>query len=200
MRWGFILCGIDPEELEGIPSFKDGKPPYPIDRTVASLLGIFSSYVLPMMFGLLGTLIAVIRSVQRKVQTSRLAPSDLMLTLIGLPIGAVAGVAVGLFLNPSVLNLSSTVGNVTLTASGLGFLAGYGAEAFFRFVDFQIIERVFAATTPKDGQSTNPNSPPASGPPQQPQPPHTPNGTSPGATGATGPTGGGGATGATSAT
>jgi hypothetical protein len=62
-----------------------------------------------------------------------------MLLLLGVPMGAIAGVAIGLFFSPSAnpvsLDAGSPAGNLTLTASGLGFLAGYGAEAVFRFLD-----------------------------------------------------------------
>ncbi|MGA3005331.1 MAG: hypothetical protein ABSE20_26800 [Acetobacteraceae bacterium] len=116
------------------------------EATVASVLSLFSTYVLPAMFGLLGTLAAIMRSIQAKVRDSLLGPRDFPLTALGLVIGPVAGLAVGLFFTPTEATTSGATGlagSVSLSASGLGFLAGYGADAFFKFVD-ALLTRVFA--------------------------------------------------------
>jgi len=76
-----------------------------------------------------------------------------------------------LFFNPTntvSLDAGSPAGNLTLTASGLGFLAGYGAEAFFRFVD-SILRLVFAERPATSGATSVPQSPPAA--PQSPPAP-----------------------------
>jgi hypothetical protein len=57
----------------------------------------------------------------------------------------VAGVAVGLFFSPSTAPETggagnSLAGNLTMTASGLGFLAGYGSQAFFSMLDSLLIK------------------------------------------------------------
>ena len=55
----------------------------------------------------------------------------------------VAGVSVGLFLSPtSIAQNSSSIGAFTISASGIAFLADYGAEAFFRALDV-LISRIF---------------------------------------------------------
>ena len=112
-------------------------------QSATSVLSVLSTYVLPMMFAVLGTIMAIMRHVHNKVRDSELAPRDRMLMLLGLPMGAIAGVAVGLFFSP-LQGTAGTgpIGNLTLTASGLGFLAGYGAEAFFRFLD-SVLRSVF---------------------------------------------------------
>src|SRR5260370_36548787 len=58
---------------------------------------VFTTYVLPLLYGLLGTIIGAFRSLQEKVRNSELAPRDFGLTILGLPLGAVAGIVVGLF-------------------------------------------------------------------------------------------------------
>ena len=75
-----------------------------------------------------------------------------------IPTGLVAGVAVGLFLSPSSVPLEgagSVAGELTLTASGLGFLAGYASQSFFTYLD-NIVGTVFpntaSTTTPSAGQ------------------------------------------------
>jgi hypothetical protein len=115
-------------------------------QSATSVLSVLSTYVLPMMFSILGTLIAVMRNVHGKLQNSELAPRDRMLMLISLPMGAIAGVAVGLFFSPTTVaspEIAGPAGNLTLTASGIGFLAGFGAEAFFRLLDW-LKGKVFA--------------------------------------------------------
>ncbi|HXO01462.1 MAG TPA: hypothetical protein VN900_05355 [Stellaceae bacterium] len=140
VRWGFLLCGFDPEEPV------DGTDKFLTDR-MAFVLTVFSTYILPMMFGLLGTMIAAVRAIQSKVRDYELGPRDLILTLMGLPIGLVAGVAVGLFYAPSAAPTTGTgnlAGELSLSAVGLGFLAGYGSEAFFKSLD-ALLARVFTA-------------------------------------------------------
>lgn len=116
------------------------------ETAVTWVLSLFSTYVLPAMFGLLGTLVAIMRAIQAKVRDSLLSPRDLPLSLLGLAVGVMAGLAVGLYYSPSAtptLGGAGLAGAVSLSASGLGFLAGYGADAFFKFLD-ALLTRVFA--------------------------------------------------------
>ena len=105
---------------------------------VSDVLSVYSAYILPMMFGLLGTIIAAIRKIQDQVGKSELHPRDFLLTALLVPMGAVAAVAVGLFFSPSGAGLAGEEklsGNLSLTAGGIGFLAGYGSPAFFSLMD-----------------------------------------------------------------
>jgi hypothetical protein len=126
----------------------NGQAPNPgrPETSVAWVLSLFSTYVLPACFGFLGTLAAITRAIQGKVRDSLLEPRDLPLSVLGLAMGPIAGLAVGLYYTPSGASVAGTAGlagAVSLSASGLGFLAGYGADAFFKFVDALLI-RVFA--------------------------------------------------------
>ena len=105
--------------------------------SVAAMLAMMTTYLLPMSFGVVGTLAALLRAIQRKVNESTLSPRDLALSLFRLPLGMVAGICVGLFFTPSgnVVQTGSEIGALTLSASGVAFLAGYGAEGFFRMLD-----------------------------------------------------------------
>jgi len=125
MHWGFILCGVHDDTVDK-------------EQSVASLLSVFSNFVLPMMFGVLGTFVAAIRLVQLNVRDSTLSPRDLSSTILSLPLGMVAGVAVGLFYSPSTGTMTgggNAAANLTMTTSGLGFLAGYGSQTFFDMLD-----------------------------------------------------------------
>lgn len=114
-------------------------------QTATSIITVFTTYVLPMMFALLGTLIGAFRAILNRIRDRELTPRDLVLMKMGMPTGLVAGIAVGLFLSPStvpVLGEGGVAGQLTLTASGLGFLAGYASRSFFRFLD-NILGTVF---------------------------------------------------------
>jgi hypothetical protein len=116
------------------------------EASVAWVLSLFGTYVLPAMFGLLGTLAAMMRAIQAKVRDSLLGPRDLALSVLGLLVGPIAGLAVGLFFTPAGTTVPGGGGlssAVSLSASGLGFVAGYGADAFFKFVDALLV-RLFA--------------------------------------------------------
>jgi hypothetical protein len=116
--------------------------PWTRDSHADSVLSVFTTYVLPMLFGLLGTLISSIRSIQAKVRESVLSPRDFFLTFLILPIGMVAGIAVGLSFGDKG---TAENGTTVLTAGAIAFLAGYGSEAFFSMVDTML-----KATFPSD--------------------------------------------------
>ena len=120
-------------------------------QTATSVLSVFTTYVLPMMFASLGTLIGAFRAILNRVRDNELAPRDLVRMLLGIPTGLVAGIAVGLFLSPSSVPVQGSGagigGQLTLTASGLGFLAGYASQSFFTYLD-TVIGTVFPAGAP----------------------------------------------------
>lgn len=120
---------------------------------VATTLAVFGTYIVPVMFGVLGTLVAAFRSVHDQVRDSLLSPRDALLLLTNVPIGAIAGLAVGLFFRVSdgtVTGLSGLPSTVSLSVAGLAFLTGYAADAFFSFLD-SIRSQVFRATNPPPG-------------------------------------------------
>jgi hypothetical protein len=117
-------------------------------QTATSVLSVFTTYILPMLFALLGTLIGAFRAILNRIANSELAPRDFVRMLLGIPTGLVAGIAVGLFLSPSsvpVQGSGSVAGQLTLTASGLGFLAGYASQSFFTYLD-NVMGTVFPNT------------------------------------------------------
>jgi hypothetical protein len=142
IRWGFVLCGVDKKTMLK-------------EQSVVSVLSVFNNYVLPMMFGVLGTFVMAFRSIQSKVRESTLSPRDSWNTLLAFPLGIVAGVAVGLFYSPSsappIAGGNGLATNLSLTTSGLGFLAGYGSHPFFEALD-SLLKTVFKT----NGDDTNP--------------------------------------------
>jgi hypothetical protein len=128
-------------------------------QTATAILSVFTAYILPMMFSLLGTLIGAFRAILNRIGANELAPRDLVRMQMGIPTGLVAGVAVGLFLSPSAVPMQGAgaiSGQLTLTASGLGFLAGYASHSFFGFLDNLIRTTFPSVSTPNTVVSSRP--------------------------------------------
>lgn len=118
-------------------------------QSVTLVLSAYASYVLPVMFGVVGTIASFLRDIGNRITGSSLAPRDETLAIIRLILGAIAGLAVGLFFTPASVaaQVSSGAGVLTLSASAIAFLAGYGADGFFRMID-AMITRVFSLDHP----------------------------------------------------
>jgi hypothetical protein len=114
-------------------------------QSITLVLSAYASYVLPVLFGLVGTIASFLRDISNRITASILSPRDETLAIIRLILGAIAGLAVGLFFTPSATaaQISAGAGVLTLSASGIAFLAGYGADGFFRLMD-AMITRVFS--------------------------------------------------------
>jgi len=119
-------------------------------QTATAILTVFTTYVLPMMFSLLGSLIGAFRAIVARIAAGELGPRDFVRMKSGIVTGLVAGIAVGLFLSPSSVpaqGAGGVAGQLTLTASGLGFLAGYASHSFFGYLD-RIVSAVFPVGSP----------------------------------------------------
>jgi hypothetical protein len=127
---------------------------YDLPILISSLLTVIGTYLLPMLYGFLGSAASVIRDFSRKMRDSTFAPRDLTLTTVRLALGILAGASVGLFFTPATAAQGDAMptGAVALSASALAFLAGYGVEVLFSMLD-SAIDRVFK----KDPKLTSPN-------------------------------------------
>jgi hypothetical protein len=114
-------------------------------QSITLVLSAYASYVLPVLFGLVGTIASFLRDISNRITGSILSPRDETLAIMRIILGAIAGLAVGLFFTPASVaaQISSGAGVLTLSASGIAFLAGYGADGFFRMID-AMITRVFS--------------------------------------------------------
>lgn len=114
-------------------------------QSITLVLSAYASYVLPVVFGVVGTIASFLRDIGNRITCSLLAPRDETLGIIRLIIGAIAGLAVGLFFTPASVaaQISAGAGVLTLSASAIAFLAGYGGDGFFRMIDALIV-RVFS--------------------------------------------------------
>lgn len=111
---------------------------------------ILATAVLPFLYGLLGAGAAIVRSLSRKIRASLLSPRDLHLSLQQLALGAVIGACIGLFVASPADAAEGLLGPVTLSASALSFVAGFGVEAVFQGIE-SLITRIFNLTQAPTG-------------------------------------------------
>lgn len=105
--------------------------------------------ILPFLYGVLGAGAAVVRNLWAKTRESLLSPRDYTLALGQLALGAITGACIGLFVNPTAVAGAgdSTLGSLTLTASALSFVAGFGVEGAFLALE-SLVRRVFNLADP----------------------------------------------------
>jgi hypothetical protein len=89
-------------------------------------IGIVLSFILPLLFGVIGAIAYVVRSISDEITESTFSRTAPIRHLMRVTLGALAGVVVGFFTNLSSLALSPLA---------LAFLAGYGVEALFAMFD-----------------------------------------------------------------
>ena len=118
-------------------------------QSIGLVLSVCSTYVLPLFFGVLGTIAKFSRDIANKTSTYTLSPRDENLFFMRLLLGAIAGIAVGLFYSPTASAHQVVVGAgiLTLSASSFSFLAGYAADVFFGFLD-RVVTSVFKIIAP----------------------------------------------------
>jgi hypothetical protein len=112
-------------------------------ESITLVLSAYASFVLPVLFGLVGTIASCLRDISNRITGSILAPRDETLAITRLILGTIAGLAVGLFFTPASVAGKLSSGAGMLTLSGIAFLAGYGADGFFRLKDAMIV-RLFS--------------------------------------------------------
>lgn len=147
-RWVPVQGGLD--------SWSIGDGPY----SAAWFATLFGSAVLPVLYGFLGAIAAVVRTLSRKIKTSLLSPRDVQLTYQQLALGAVIGACISLFIAAPSAGESDTalLGPVTLSASAISFVAGFGVDSVFQALE-ALISRIFNIAPA--GMSARPESPPS---------------------------------------
>jgi hypothetical protein len=95
-----------------------------------SILAILSQYVLPLLYGWLGALAYILRTLSSEIQYVTFTRGSEIRYSIRSPLGMLAGVTVGMFFDPDQFS-----GIAVVTPLGLAFLAGYGVELLFTGLD-----------------------------------------------------------------
>lgn len=103
-------------------------------------LDVLNTYVLALLFGLLGASVHIMRDIHRRLDDFTLTRVLLSRYKTRLILGAVAGPFIGLFVNPlegvtSSLNATPPQLATHLTGLGLAFLAGFSVEVLFSALD-----------------------------------------------------------------
>ena len=113
---------------------------------IAPVLVVLGNYVLPVIFAVLGAAAFVVLDFYGKLRDSMLAPRDHVLSWIRLVLGSVIGACIGLFFSsygpPAQGSQTDLIGALTLSASSIGFLAGFGVEGVFALLE-TLVKRVF---------------------------------------------------------
>jgi hypothetical protein len=112
-----------------------------IEQWATASVSVIGNYLLPVLYGYLGSLGFVLRRFNDKLAAGLLAPRDLRGSQIRLLLGALTGACIGLFINNPLGTAQATgitATAVTLSASAISFLAGYGVEGVFNAFDSAI--------------------------------------------------------------
>ncbi len=124
----------------------------------APMLQVTTNYVLPITFGFIGSVLYVLLDHFTKLRSNTLSPRDFPLMILRVVIGLVVAACVSLLISSSaspgpaaagsmngVPVAGTLVASLTLSASGITFLAGFGAEAVVTLLQ-GLVTRLF--TTP----------------------------------------------------
>lgn len=145
--WEEPLRGITAAVVDG----DDNKTPIQQKRTeqwATAILAILGSYVMPILYALLGSIAFVLRRHYDRLAANLLSPRDLRANSIRLLLGVVIGGCIGLvYTGSSAAQTTGVLGAaVTLSTSAIAFLAGYGVEGVFKMLD-SLITQVFRVST-----------------------------------------------------
>jgi hypothetical protein len=120
-----------------------------LEWRIAPVLLVIGNYALPMFFAALGAAAFVVLDFYDKVRSSTLTPRDHVLGWIRLTLGLVVGASIGLLFSSygptAVATDQGLIGALTLSASAIAFLAGFGVEGVFGLLN-TLVKRVFAAS------------------------------------------------------
>ena len=120
------------------------------------MLQVTTNYILPIIFGFLGSLLYVLLDHSTKLRTNTLSPRDFPLMILRVILGLVVAACVSLLISSNASPTSSIqaasgvpaagtlVASLTLSASGITFLAGFGAEAVILLLQ-GLVARLFSA-------------------------------------------------------
>jgi hypothetical protein len=131
---------------QGLDNWAIGAEP----ETASWLASLLGAGMLPVLYGFLGAIASVVRTLSRKIKGSLLSPRDVQLTFQQLALGAVIGACISLFITPGSgtgETSMSLLGPVALSTSAVSFVAGFGVESVFQALE-ALIARIFNVAPP----------------------------------------------------
>ena len=105
----------------------------PFVKAANFLLDILYSYILPLLYGLLGSLAYVLRTLSTEIKTLTYTYASDINYMLRLHLGTLSGLAIGWFFIGSTSAETSAV--ATLSPLALAFLTGYSVEILFTLMD-----------------------------------------------------------------
>lgn len=107
---------------------------YGVQQAISQLT-LLNNYILPAIYGTLGTIAFVLRQISIRLNAASLRRGTLVNYFVRFPLGALSGIAVGLLLNED----TSAEGIAALQPLALAFVAGYSVELVFAAMDRLVI-------------------------------------------------------------
>ena len=106
-----------------------------------AFVGVTGNYLLPALYGILGSMAFVLRRFHNKLGSFLLTPRDRSANEIRWVLGALIGSSIGLVYSSSAAAQATGIlgAAATLSTSALAFLAGYGVEGVFKALDALIV-------------------------------------------------------------
>ena len=111
-----------------------------VELNGANVIAIVNGYLLPLLMGIVGSLVFVLRTYLTQLRERTLDPRDKHIYLIRLLLGSIAGLAIGFFMHPELATSTAASTNpwnatISLTTPALAFLAGYAVEIVFALLE-----------------------------------------------------------------
>ena len=114
------------------------------------VLKAFQGYILPLLYGLLGAFIFVLRSLLREIKSLTYTFDSEIRFRLRLTLGALGGMIIGWFLKPDDTNAIAS-----LSPMALAFLMGYNVDVLFSIMDRMIDNIKNAVEKPDAGKAIN---------------------------------------------
>jgi len=114
------------------------------EQWAVATMAVLGNYVMPILYGLLGSIAYILRRHYDRLAAHLLSPRDVRANRIRLMLGVLIGGCVGLIFSGSSAAQSTGIlgAAATLSTSAIAFLAGYGVEGVFKALD-GLITQVF---------------------------------------------------------
>lgn len=144
----FMLDGSSNHDSEGVYTNHTSSN---VVQNARMIISFINGYLVPLVAGLLGASLSLLREIYLGFRHSRLNVSTLRVIYARLALGAISGIAVGWF----GFWLANDGDGVAFTPLLLGFGAGYGVEVIFSLLDRMVAVLTDRGNEPKSSPLTH---------------------------------------------
>jgi hypothetical protein len=135
------------EKIEVIEN--ESETEFRITRYCSFILEVIQTYILPILYGLLGAFAYILRKLSKELSEKSFSVESKIKHVLRLHLGAMAGLSVGWFFGDTA---SDTINISSLSPLALAFLAGYNVDLVFTLMD-RFIESL-SSKSPEPKKST----------------------------------------------